>query len=77
MSFPARKIGNTKVAAIGYGAMGIAVGYGEPLPDEQRFKVRRSLYMFCASNIKSVRYPRYSMLYMKILENCGSQHRCI
>lgn len=37
---PTRKIGNTDVTAIGYGAMGIAAYYGEPLPDEERFKVR-------------------------------------
>ncbi|KAI0063909.1 Aldo/keto reductase [Artomyces pyxidatus] len=36
---PTRKIGNTDVTAIGYGAMGIAAFYGDPLPDEERFKV--------------------------------------
>lgn len=33
------------MSAIGYGAMGISVGYGDPLPDEERFKV--SIHMRC------------------------------
>lgn len=39
MSLPTRKIGNTNVSAIGYGAMGLSAWYGAPLPDEDRFKV--------------------------------------
>ena len=36
-----RKIGDTLINAIGYGAMGISVAYGPPLPTEQRLKVYR------------------------------------
>ncbi|KDQ50793.1 hypothetical protein JAAARDRAFT_164409 [Jaapia argillacea MUCL 33604] len=39
MSLPTRKIGNTDVTAIGYGAMGIAAFYGTVESDEERFKV--------------------------------------
>ncbi|KAJ3477976.1 hypothetical protein NLI96_g10084 [Meripilus lineatus] len=35
---PTRKIGTTEVTAIGFGAMGLSVGYGTPPPDEERFK---------------------------------------
>ena len=38
-SIPQRKIGETEVGCIGYGAMGIAAFYGKALPDEERFKV--------------------------------------
>ncbi|TFY56508.1 hypothetical protein EVG20_g8898 [Dentipellis fragilis] len=41
---PTRKIGDTEVTAIGYGAMGIAAYYGPPMPDEDRFKVLDALY---------------------------------
>ncbi|TFY67877.1 hypothetical protein EVG20_g3780 [Dentipellis fragilis] len=41
---PTRKIGDTEVTAIGYGAMGIAAFYGPPMPDEDRFKVLDALY---------------------------------
>ncbi|KAI8986631.1 Aldo/keto reductase [Trametes punicea] len=44
MSLPTRKIGNSEVSAIGYGAMGIAAFYGKPLPDEERFKVLDAVY---------------------------------
>ncbi|KAA1467190.1 Aldo/keto reductase [Dentipellis sp. KUC8613] len=37
---PTRKIGNTEVTAMGYGAMGIAASYGHVMPDEDRFQVR-------------------------------------
>lgn len=40
LPFPTRKIGEHVVSAIGYGAMGISAFYGQPLPDEERFKVR-------------------------------------
>ncbi|TFY60174.1 hypothetical protein EVG20_g7517 [Dentipellis fragilis] len=33
--FPTRKIGDTDVTAIGYGAMGIAAYYGPPMPGVQ------------------------------------------
>ena len=36
-----RKIGDALINAIGYGAMGISVAYGPPLPTEQRLKVYR------------------------------------
>ncbi|KAG9309676.1 NADP-dependent oxidoreductase domain-containing protein [Chiua virens] len=39
MSYPTRKIGNTPVSAIGFGAMGISAFYGTTDPDEERFKV--------------------------------------
>jgi len=44
MSVASRKIGNTSVSAIGYGAMGIAGFYGKPLPDEERFKILDAVY---------------------------------
>jgi hypothetical protein len=39
MSLPTRKIGTSAVSAIGYGAMGIAWAYDNPLPDEERLEV--------------------------------------
>lgn len=44
MSILSRKIGETTVSAIGYGAMGIAGAYGKPGSDEERFKVRCYYY---------------------------------
>ncbi|KZV67259.1 Aldo/keto reductase [Peniophora sp. CONT] len=44
MSLPTRKIGNTDVTAIGYGAMGIAAFYGQVQSDEERFKFLDALY---------------------------------
>lgn len=44
MSFPTRKIGTTEVSAIGYGAMGISVAYGDILPDEERLKLLDAVY---------------------------------
>ncbi len=41
---PTRKIGNTDVTAIGYGAMNIAAAYGDVLSDEERFKVSSCAY---------------------------------
>ena len=39
-SMPLRKLGNTKVSAIGYGAMGLSGFYGQAVTsDEERFKV--------------------------------------
>ncbi|KAF7975782.1 hypothetical protein HWV62_8599 [Athelia sp. TMB] len=51
MSLPPRKIGNTTVSAIGYGAMGISVGYGDALPDEERFKILDAVY---ASGVRMI-----------------------
>lgn len=39
LPLPTRKIGNTEVSAIGWGGMGLSAFYGQPLPDEERFKV--------------------------------------
>jgi hypothetical protein len=36
---PTRRVGETQVSAIGYGAMGISSFYGAAAPDEERFKV--------------------------------------
>ncbi|KZV67260.1 Aldo/keto reductase [Peniophora sp. CONT] len=44
MSFPTRKIGNTDVSAVGYGAMGIAAFYGQVESDEERFKMLDAVY---------------------------------
>jgi len=41
---PTRKIGNSNVTAIGWGSMGLSAFYGQPLPDEQRFKVLDAIY---------------------------------
>ena len=49
MSLPKRKIGGASVSAIGYGAMGISICYGPPLPDEQRLKVRLHSFIFTRS----------------------------
>lgn len=37
---PSRKIGDILVTPIGFGAMGISVGYGPVGSDEERLKVR-------------------------------------
>ncbi|KAJ7131444.1 Aldo/keto reductase [Mycena epipterygia] len=44
MSLPTRKIGSTSVSAIGFGAMGLAAGYGPIEDDEDRFKVLDAAY---------------------------------
>ncbi|EGN98878.1 hypothetical protein SERLA73DRAFT_181580 [Serpula lacrymans var. lacrymans S7.3] len=44
MSYPTRKIGSTDVSAIGFGAMGISIGYGATEADEERFKVLDAVY---------------------------------
>ncbi|KAI0072149.1 Aldo/keto reductase [Panus rudis PR-1116 ss-1] len=41
---PTRRIGDTPVPAIGYGAMGIAAFYGPVKPDEERLKFLDELY---------------------------------
>lgn len=40
MTAPTRKIGQTIVSPIGFGAMGLGGAYGKTLPDEERFQVR-------------------------------------
>jgi len=44
MSLPTRKIGDTAVSSIGYGAMGISAAYGKIDSDEERFKVTETPY---------------------------------
>jgi len=44
MSLPTRKIGNSQVTAIGYGAMGISAFYGAVVPDEERLEFLDALY---------------------------------
>ena len=39
MSLPTRKIGTDNVSSIGFGAMGISIGYGKADADEERYKV--------------------------------------
>ncbi|KAL0072845.1 Aldo-keto reductase str7 [Marasmius tenuissimus] len=43
-SIPSRKIGNTDVPAIGFGVMGLSVGYGAVDGDEERLKVLDAAY---------------------------------
>ncbi|KAI9061642.1 Aldo/keto reductase [Trametes sanguinea] len=50
MVLPTRKIGDTDVTAIGYGAMGIAAFYGSPLPDEERLKILDAVYEHGCTN---------------------------
>lgn len=45
MPLPTRKIGQTDVTAIGYGAMGISVFYGTPKTDEEGMKVNDILFI--------------------------------
>ncbi|RDX46115.1 Aldo/keto reductase [Lentinus brumalis] len=47
---PTRKIGNTDVTAIGYGAMNIAAAYGDVLSDEERFKLLDAVYELGCTN---------------------------
>jgi hypothetical protein len=39
VKLPTRRVGQTEVSAIGYGAMGISSYYGSAPPDPERFKV--------------------------------------
>ncbi|KAI0247981.1 NADP-dependent oxidoreductase domain-containing protein [Lactifluus subvellereus] len=41
---PTRRVGETEVSAIGYGAMGISSYYGAAPPDEERFKLLDAVY---------------------------------
>ncbi|KAI0707542.1 Aldo/keto reductase [Cerioporus squamosus] len=47
---PTRKIGNTEVTAIGYGAMNIAAAYGDVLSEENRFKLLDTVYELSCTN---------------------------
>jgi len=40
IKLPTRRVGQTDVSAIGYGAMGISSYYGSVPPDQERFKVK-------------------------------------
>ena len=44
MSLPTRRIGTTNVSAMGYGTMGLSVGYGTVPPDEDRLKLLDEIY---------------------------------
>lgn len=44
MSRLIRKIGGTPVQAIGFGAMGLSVGYGQTGSTEERLKVHRGFF---------------------------------
>ena len=67
-----RQIGDATFSAIGYGAMGIAVGYGPALPDEERFKVRRIMHVsrICADS--SIPSRRSSMPYTRTGSRTGT-----
>ncbi|KAJ7772167.1 NADP-dependent oxidoreductase domain-containing protein [Mycena metata] len=41
---PTRRIGNSSFSAIGFGVMGLSVGYGQVESDEERFKVLDAAY---------------------------------
>ncbi|KAJ7158964.1 NADP-dependent oxidoreductase domain-containing protein [Mycena crocata] len=41
---PSRKIGTSTFSGIGFGAMGLSIGYGEVKSDEERFKVLDAAY---------------------------------
>lgn len=50
MSFPTRKIGNSDVSAIGFGAMSIAAYYATTIGEAERFKVRDDLRrLYCVA----------------------------
>ncbi|KAH9846267.1 Aldo/keto reductase [Lenzites betulinus] len=44
MSLPTRKIGNSNVTAIGFGAMGIAAFYATTIPEEERMTLLDAVY---------------------------------
>ncbi|KII86686.1 hypothetical protein PLICRDRAFT_163948 [Plicaturopsis crispa FD-325 SS-3] len=44
MSLPTRKIGNTNVSAIGFGAMGLSAFYGKAASDEERLDFLDTVY---------------------------------
>jgi hypothetical protein len=46
IKLPTRRVGQTEVSAIGYGAMGISSYYGSTPPDQERFKVMSALTKF-------------------------------
>lgn len=79
MSFPLRKIGDTKVSAIGFGAMGLSGFYGEAVTsDEERFKVSQGLsYPSLLEILNSNLYPRFSMQLLKKDARSGTQRTSI
>lgn len=58
MATPTRKIGQTTVSAIGFGAMGIGGAYGKTPSDEERFQVRDSISTTAASTHKTEYRPK-------------------
>ncbi|OBZ77657.1 Aldo-keto reductase yakc [NADP(+)] [Grifola frondosa] len=73
MPLPTRKIGNADVSAIGYGAMGI-VGYGLPLPDEERLKLLDAVYESGCTNWDTAdMYADSEVLIGKWIKNIGKR----
>lgn len=60
-----RSIGGTEVFCLGYGCMGLSAYYGEPLSDEERFKVCCAL-CHCATVLAT--YYIVFMLIPKVLD---------
>ncbi|KAJ7751418.1 NADP-dependent oxidoreductase domain-containing protein [Mycena metata] len=50
-TIPQRKLGDVSVPAIGFGVMGISIGYGGIDTDEQRFKVLDAAYAAGCTNV--------------------------
>ena len=70
-SIPLRKIGNTDVAAIGFGAMGISMGYGSVGDDEERLKV--SAVLFYDVHTFGCNYlARFSTLHLNLAAHSGT-----
>ena len=44
MPFPTRKIGNTQVSALGFGAMGLSIAYGDVPSDSERLDFLDAVY---------------------------------
>lgn len=76
MTAPTRKIGNSEVSSIGYGAMGIAAYYDTVLPDEERMKVCGDAYTSSSSCSSYISF-RYSMVYTKAGAPTGIRPMCM
>ncbi|KAF8492232.1 NADP-dependent oxidoreductase domain-containing protein [Russula emetica] len=50
IKLPTRRVGQTEVSAIGYGAMGISSYYGTAPPDPERFKMLDAVYAAGCTN---------------------------